>query len=340
MELATADIINMVSEIHEFKGKLNSFISSKSHVLTTMFNIAAVQSITSSNRIEGIISNYKRIKLIYARELEPKNQGEYEIAGYRDVLSLINESYSTISPRPNILLQMHRDLYKYNKTSVSGIFKNSNNVIKEISKNGETKIRFEPVSDSETPDAIERLTFSFIEAVNENVIDPLFLIPMFILDFLCIHPFSDGNGRMSRLLTLLLFYRAGYIVGKYISFEMIIEKTKETYYDVLLESSINWHDGTNSYFPFVRYTLGIIINAYREFSNRIEFISDNSVSKPERIKRLFESSLSKLSKRTISEKLPDISISTIEVTLTNLLKEGFIVKLESGKNTTYIKKIK
>jgi Fic family protein len=161
---------------------------------------------------------------------------------------------------------------------------------------------------------------------------------MFILDFLCIHPFNDGNGRMSRLLTMLLLYRECYIVGKYISLELIIEKTKETYYDVLQKSFQNWHDGTNSYAPFVRYTLGIVINAYREFTSRIELMNDKSISKPEKIKKLFESSLLKLSNKTIGEEIPDISKATIEATLTNLLEEEYIVKIGLGKNTSYIKK--
>jgi Fic family protein len=338
-ELVTPEIINMISEIHEYKGKLDLFFSTRSDILTPMLNIAMVQSMSSSNRIEGIISTDIRIKGIYAQKVEPKNREEYEIAGYRDVLSLIHESNDMMPPRPNILLQMHQYLFQFSQTNLGGKFKNTNNVIKEI-KNGVARIRFEPVSSFETPLAIEHLTSEFIDAVNNQVIDPLFLIPMFILDFLCIHPFNDGNGRMSRLLTLLLLYRAGYIVGKYISLEMIIEKTKETYYDVLQESSINWHEGTNSYFPFVRYTLGVVLNAYKEFSNRIEFINDKSVSKPERIKKLFANSLEKLSKKTISEKFSDISISTIEATLKGLLKEDFIVKIGSGKNTTYFKKIK
>jgi Fic family protein len=189
----------------------------------------------------------------------------------------------------------------------------------------------------ETPEAMERLTHAFIEAINAEKVDPLLLVPMFILDFLCIHPFNDGNGRMSRLLTLLLLYRSSYIVGKYISIEKIIEKSKETYYEVLQESSTNWHEGNNAYLPFVKYYLEIILNAYKEFSARVELLQDRSLSKPERIRRLFTNTLQKLSKSVILEKCPDISASTVEIALAALVKEGYIIKIGAGKNTTYIR---
>ena len=189
----------------------------------------------------------------------------------------------------------------------------------------------------ETPDAVERLTNTFVEAVRTEKYDPLLLVPLFILDFLCIHPFNDGNGRMSRLLTLLLLYRSGYIVGKFISVEMIIEKTKETYYEVLQESSADWYEGKNAYLPFVKYYLEVILSAYKEFSARVQLMQDRSLSKPERIRRLFANTLLKLSKRLILEKCPDISASTVEATLAALLKEGYIIKIGAGKTTAYIR---
>lgn len=189
----------------------------------------------------------------------------------------------------------------------------------------------------ETPDGIDRLTDTFIEAINTEKYDPLLLIPMFILDFLCIHPFSDGNGRMSRLLTLLLLYRSGYIVGKYISIEMIIEKTKETYYEVLKDSSTDWYEEKNNYLPFVKYYLEVILSASKEFSARVELMQNRSLSKPERIRSLFDNTLEKLSKRMILEKCPDISKATVEITLATLLKEGYIIKIGAGKNTAYIR---
>jgi Fic family protein len=335
--LLTTEVVNLISAIHEYKGKQDLYISAKPDALSAMLEIAKIQSTEASNRIEGIITTAERLKAICADKAEPRNRSEREIAGYREVLGLVHENYDYMMPRPNILLQMHRDLYQYGESSFGGRFKNVDNVIEEIS-NGVAKVRFAPLSAFETPDAVERLTTEYINATNRGEIDPLLLIPMFVLDFLCIHPFNDGNGRMSRLLTLMLLYRAGYIVGKYISLEMIIEKTKETYYDVLQESSENWHDGTNNYLPFVRYYLGIVLNAYREFSSRIELISDTSVSKPERVKRLFDNTLQRLSKKAIEEKCPDIAVSTIERALSDLVKQGYIIKLGWGRSTSYIKK--
>ena len=168
-------------------------------------------------------------------------------------------------------------------------------------------------------------------------IDKLILIPMFILDFLCIHPFNDGNGRMSRLLTLLLFYKAGYIVGKYIGIEMLIEKTKETYYEALQASSSGWHDCNNSYEPFVKYCLGIMLKAYNEFEDRVEHLKYRKLSKPERIKAVFEKKVGKVTKKEILELCPDISKVTVERTLTALVKSGYIAKVGAGPSTGYVR---
>ena len=268
---------------------------------------------------------------------EPRTRSEREIAGYRDVLGLIHESYDYMLPRPNILLQMHRDLYKFSPSSIGGAFKNMDNIIAETDREGNDIVRFVPLSAFETPSAIERLTDTFIEGINTQEYDALLLIFMFVLDFLCIHPFNDGNGRMSRLLTLLLLYRSGYIVGKYISIEMLIEKTKETYYDALAESSNGWHEQINSYFPFIKYCLEICLSAYKEFESRVEHLQYRKMPKPERVRKLFDTTLQKLSKKDIHEKCPDISISTIETTLLALVKEGYIIKINAGKNTAYIR---
>lgn len=238
-ELLTNEIINLIASIHEYKGKQELYIEAKPDILASLIEIAKIQSTGASNRIEGIYTTDERLTEIVSKKAIPKNRNEEEIAGYREVLATIHDGYEYINPRPNIMLQLHRDLYKFSASSIGGSFKNSDNVIEEKDIDGNSLIRFKQVSAFETPQAMEDLCNSFNGAVNQRNIDPLFLIPMFILDFLCIHPFNDGNGRMSRLLTLLLLYRSGYIVGKYISIEMIIEKTKETYYDVLLESSRN-----------------------------------------------------------------------------------------------------
>lgn len=336
-ELLNHEIMNLLSAIHEYRGKQELFIEAKPDVLDAMLVIAKVQSTGASNRIEGIYISDERLDALVKYKAEPRNRSEQEIAGYREVLNLIHESYDYITPRTNVILQLHRDLYYYSPVSYGGHFKNSDNLISETNSDGTSRIRFRPLSAFETPDAVDRLTDTFIESINTEKYDPLLLISMFSLDFLCIHPFNDGNGRMSRLLTLLLLYRAGYIVGKYISIEMIIEKTKETYYEALQDSSINWHEGKNSYFHFAKYYLEVILSAYKEFSARVEFISNRSLSKPERIRVLFSNTLQKLTKRMILEQCPDISQSTVEATLALLLKEGFIIKTGTGKNIAYIR---
>ncbi len=336
-DLLNHELMNLVSAIHEHKGKQDLFIAAKPDVLTAMLEVAKVQSTGASNRIEGIFTSDERLQALVKAKAEPRNRSEQEITGYREVLNLIHDSYDYIVPRTNVILQLHRDLYQFTPSSIGGRFKNSDNIITETDVDGLSKVRFTPVSSFETPETVDRLTTAFIDAIQAEKYDPLLLIPMFILDFLCIHPFNDGNGRMSRLLTLLLLYRSGYIVGKYISLEMLIEKTKETYYDVLYASSQDWHPAHNSYYPFVKYYLEIILSAYKEFSMRVELMQDRSLSKPERIRALFDTTLQKISKRMIAEKFPDISTSTIELTLASLLKEGFIIKIGSGRNTSYIR---
>lgn len=335
-ELLCSEIINLVAAIHEYKGKQELFIEAKPDILNAMLEIAKVQSTGASNRIEGIYTSDDRLEAIVKEKVEPRNRSESEIAGYREVLQLVHENYDYMNPRVNVILQLHRDLYQFNPTSIGGRFKNSDNVIAE-SIDGKERIRFEPLSSFETPDAMERLSSTFIEAINSEQHDPLLLIPMFIFDFLCIHPFNDGNGRMSRLLTLLLLYRSGYIVGKYLSLEMIIEKTKITYYEKLEESSREWLESKHSYLPFVKYYLEIVLSAYREFSSRVAHVHNRSISKPERIKMLFDNTLQKLSKKDILEKCPDISMSTVELALADLLKNRYIIKTGAGRSTTYIR---
>lgn len=338
-ELFFPEIGNLVSAIHEYKGKQELFIEAQPDILNAMLEIAKIQSTGASNRIEGIYTSEERLEQLVKQKSEPRNRSEQEIAGYREVLSTIHESYEYIIPRSNILLQLHRDLYSFSSSSIGGSWKNSDNVIAETDIYGISRVRFEPVSAYETPEAIANLCDAFITAIEKGKYDPLILIPIFILDFLCIHPFNDGNGRLSRLLTLLLLYRSGYIVGKYISIEMIIEKTKETYYEVLQDSSEKWHDGTNSYYPFVKYYLGVILNAYKEFSNRVEHLKHRNLSKPEHIKKLFANKVGKMTKKDILAMCPDISEATVENALTSLVKEEYILKVGVGKSTAYVKNL-
>lgn len=335
-DLLTTDIVNLVSAIHEYKGQQNLFIESKADGLTNLLEVAKIQSTKASNRIEGIYTSDKRMAELVKEKSEPLNRDESEIAGYRDVLSTIHDSYDYILPRPNTILQLHRDLYKFSPSSIGGRFKNVDNVIEETDKQGNHFVRFQPVSSFETPAAVEELCNTFQRELDKGEIDPLLLIPVFILDFLCVHPFNDGNGRMSRLLTLLLLYRAGYIVGKYISIEMLIEKTKDSYYEVLLAGSTGWHTGENDYKPFVQYYLGVILNAYKEFSTRMEYLTTKTMSKPERVEAILKNKLGRITMAELQELCPDISYSTITKTLTTLMDSGKVLKIGGGRYSAYI----
>lgn len=335
-KLLTPDIVALIALIHEFKGEQNLFIEAKADTLTQLLEIAKIQSTEASNRIEGIYTSDERLKKIVRDKTTPRTRSEREIAGYRDVLATIHESHDYIPPRPSTFLQLHRDMYKYSGASIGGSYKNSDNVIEEEDSEGNKFIRFRPVAAWETAESMERLCDAFGDALRNAEYDPLLLIPMFILDFLCIHPFNDGNGRMSRLLTLLLLYRAGYIVGKYISIEKLIEQSKETYYEVLQESSRGWHEETNDYIPFVRYMLGVVVAAYREFSSRVQALTTSGLSKPERIREIIKGTLGKITKTEIMQKCPDISQVTVQRALGNLVKSGEVIKLSGGRYTSYI----
>lgn len=337
-KLLTPEIVNMITALHEFRGKQELYIEAKADVLSALLDIAKIQSTKASNKIEGIFTTDERLKALVMQKSEPRNRSEEEIAGYREVLATIHESYEYIPCRPNNILQLHRDLYSFSGSDMGGHFKNTDNVIAETGKDGKEYIRFAPVPAFQTPDAIDDLCRSFNDAVEQGEYDPLILIPMYILDFLCIHPFNDGNGRMSRLLTLLLLYRADYIVGKYISMEMLIEKTKETYYEVLKDSSTNWHENQNDYLPFIKYYLGVVLKAYKEFQDRVEHLAYRKLSKPERIKAVFDKKLGKVNKADIATLCPDISETTIERTLKHLVESGYIEKVGAGRSTAYVKR--
>ncbi len=333
--ISNSNIINLISKIHEYKGKQSYLLETKKDTLETLLKVAKIQSTSSSNKIEGIYTTDKRINEIVNQKLKPKNRNEEEIAGYRDVLSLIHDNYDFIDINNNTILQLHRDLYKYTGYSYGGKFKNSQNYIEETNEQGEKKIRFTPLSPVETPIAIQDLCKSYNELVNNESCDLLVLIPIFILDFVSIHPFNDGNGRMSRLLTLLLLYKANYLVGKYISIEKIIEDTKDSYYDTLQKSSINWYNNENDYSYFVEYYLGIILNAYKEFDSRVNIVENKKITSYDRIISIFKENIIPIDKAFIMNKCPDLSETTIERSLNRLLKEDKIVKISGGRYTKY-----
>ncbi len=333
--ITNSNIISLISKIHEYKGKQEYLIVTKKDTLETLLKVAKVESTSSSNKIEGIYTTDKRIEEIVTRKIEPKNRNEEEIAGYRDVLTLIHENYEYIDINKNIILQLHRDLYKYTGYSYGGKFKNSQNYIEETDNLGNKRIRFMPISPVETPIAVESLCQSYNEIINNESYDPLILIPIFILDFLSIHPFNDGNGRISRLLTLLLLYKTNYMIGKYISIEKIIEDTKDSYYEVLEKSSINWHDNQNDYSYFIEYYLGVLLNAYKELDSRVNIIQNQKLLAYDRIINVFKENIIPIDKAFIMNNLPDLSETTIERNLNILLKENKITKLVGGRYTKY-----
>lgn len=338
-DLLTPEVVSILTRLHECRGRQELFIEAEADVLTALLEVVAkIQSTGASNRIEGIYTTDERLNALVQEKVKPRNRNEEEISGYRDVLATIHESYEYIAPRPNNILQLHRDLYSFSSSAVGGVYKNSDNIIAEKHADGTETVRFRPVPAFQTADAMLNLCTRFNDAIEAGTYDPLLLMPVFILDFLCIHPFNDGNGRMSRLLTLLLLYRAGFIVGKYISIEMLIEKSKDSYYEALQASSRNWHENGNDYLPFLKYMLGVVVKAYNEFEDRVEHLRHRKMSKAERIKDLIEKTPGKISKKEIAQACPDISVTTIERTLAELIASGFIEKVGVGRSTAYVKK--
>ena len=329
--LFTKEIVALLTQIHEYKGKQTLFVEAKPDVLAQMTEVAKIQSADSSNRIEGIYTSEDRLEKLVKDKTNPKNRNEQEIAGYRDVLSTIHESYDFIPPRLSMILQLHRDLYKFSGFAFGGMYKTAN----EEDGSGKKFVRFQPAEAWETTDAMEEICAAFEKASGSGQTDLLLAIPVFILDFLCIHPFSDGNGRMSRLLTLLFLYRAGYIIGKYISIEKYIERSKDTYYETLEQSSLHWHKGMNNYTSFVEYMLGVILAAYRDFASGVEFLTTNGLSKSARVKETIKGRLGKITKKEILAQCPDISQITVQRALNDLLKNGDIIKLSGGRYTNY-----
>ncbi|MBD5393993.1 MAG: Fic family protein [Lachnospiraceae bacterium] len=334
-KLLTPEIVSYLSQIHEFKGEQTLFIEAKADALTQLMEIAKIQSTEASNKIEGIYTSDDRLRALVKDTTRPKTRNEQEIAGYRDVLKTIHESHDYIPPKPSIILQLHRDLYKFEGFDVGGKYKTADNIIEEEDAAGNKFVRFNPVPAWETSEAMEELCKSFDEALATEQIDPLILIPMFVLDFLCVHPFNDGNGRMSRLLTLLLLYRAGYIVGKYISIEKLIEKTKDSYYECLQLSSVNWHENQNDYEPFVKYMLGVVAATYREFSSRVSLLVIDGLSKPDRIREIIRNTVGTITKTEIMKKCPDISQVTVQRALADLVESGEVSKIGGGRYTKY-----
>jgi Fic family protein len=306
-------------------------------IFTKLENIAKVQSVKSSNAIENIITTDKRIDEIVNQSAAPLNHNEQEIAGYRDALNAVHNGFETISLDGQVIMSLHSMLLSFTETG-GGSYKTADNVILEIDGGGNRKVRFVPTKAIETEAAMQQLVFAFMDANSDSGINKLLLIPCFILDFLCIHPFTDGNGRMSRLLSLLLLYKAGFDAGKYISFEEQINRNKSAYYEALRKSSENWDSNTNDYLPFIENFIFTLLMCYKELDKRFALINSKKISKRERIEHTILNSLLPLGKRDINYILPDVSATTIEAVVSEMLKQGVINKIGTFKDAKYIKR--
>ncbi len=335
-KLLTPGIVRLLTQIHEYKGEQSAFTEAKADALSQLAETAKIQSIAASDMIEGIYIPDDRLKSLAMSKTIPRTRNEQEMAGYRDVLSMIHESHDFLPVKPLSILQLHRDLYKFSGKSMGGSYKELDDAIAEEERKENSFAGFPSVPAGETPAAVDAICTAFAELAEEPDADPLLIIPMFLLDFLCICPFRDGNGRMSRLLMHLLFDRAGYTVGKYVSMEKMIAQSRESYCEALRASSVHWQEGQNDYIPFVQYTLGIVSAAYRAFSFEMKLIAASNVPKPERIRRIIKDTSGKITKTEIMKKCPDISQVTVQRALNDLLKGGEIRKISGGRYTSYV----
>lgn len=328
------EILGLVSQIHEYKGKQEYYMTQKHEALDKLVEVAIVQSTEASNAIEGIRTTSTRLKQLCAEKTTPKNRDEREILGYRDVLNTIHENYEYIPISSNFILQFHRDLYKYSEKGIGGTYKATQNYIAATDINGNEYVLFTPLAPYETEPAVVKICEEFNHIIDTQEIDPLILIPIFIHDFLCIHPFSDGNGRMSRLLTTLLLYKSGYLVGKYISIESKIAKNKELYYDALSECQVGWYENAEDNSKFIKYILGIVLSAYRDLDERIALI-DKKLTPAEMVEKAVETKIGKFTKSNIMELCPSISKASVENALKALVNNGTISRHSGGRSTFY-----
>ncbi len=331
-----SEVMGLVATIHEYRGRQTLYLAQKPAVLDKLVEIAKVQSTESSNEIEGIRTTTGRLKQLVTDKTTPKNRDEEEIAGYRYVLDIIHENYDLIPITSNYILQLHRDLYRFTNLSMGGRFKNGQNQIVAREEDGSERVLFTPLSAFDTPGAIEQICEEYNQVVSMEMVDPLIMIPIFIHDFLCVHPFNDGNGRMSRLLTTLLLYRSGYVVGRYVSLEKKIAETKSVYYDTLSKCQDGWMDGEEDITPFIKYILQTVVAAYRDFEDRISIV-DKKKPALEQVREAIELKIGKFTKSEIQEMCPGIGKTSIENALTALVNEGYIVRRGKGRATYYVR---
>ena len=329
-----SELLGLIAAIYKEAGKQELYLKQRPEDLEKLVEIAKVQSTEASNAIEGIRTTNTRIRQLVAEKTTPKNRSEQEIAGYRDVLSIIHESFDAIPITQNYILQLHKIFYSQTNNPIAGRTKNVQNYISATYPDGHTEILFTPLAPYETPEALDRICEEYNRVIGNMELEPLIAIPVFIHDFLCIHPFNDGNGRMSRLLTTLLLYRSGFYVGKYISLEAKIAKNKDLYYDALSASQVGWHEGEDDPVPFIKYLLGTILAAYRDFEDRFALV-ETKLPATETVRRATQNKIGRFTKQDIRELCPSLSLSSVEGALRKLVESGELRREGNGKNTCY-----
>jgi len=330
-------MMSLTNKIAVSLAKEQEMKKTRPETFAALESVARIQSVKGSNAIEGIVTTDARIEAIVNKNSVPMNHNEMEIAGYRDVLDMIHREYGSMTLNEELILNLHRIMMSYAPRE-GGSYKESDNLIVDIDENGMRSIRFVPVRAEETRKAMEQLILAYVDAKDDSGIDPLILIPCFILDFLCIHPFPDGNGRVSRLLTLLLMYKSGIDAGKYVSFEGQINESKNRYYEALRRSSEGWHTNNNDYIPFIENFVFTLFSCYRELDKRFAVIGDKKINKGNRIEAAVMNSIVPISKKEIADLLPDISQTMIESKLSELQKDGKIIKIGDKRDARYLKK--
>ena len=329
-----SELLGLIAAIYKEAGKQEMYLKQRPEELEKLVEIAKIQSTEASNAIEGIVTTSTRIRQLMGEKTTPRNRDEQEIAGYRDVLNIIHESFDAIPLTPNYILQLHKILYSHMNNPMAGRTKSVQNYISATYPDGHTETLFTPLAPYETPEALERICNEYNRVIGNMDLEPLIAIPIFIHDFLCIHPFNDGNGRMSRLLTTLLLYRNGFYVGKYISLEAKIAKDKDLYYDALGKAQKGWHEGEADAVPFIKYLLGTILAANRDFEDRFSLV-ETKLSSLEMVRRATMNKIGRFKKQDIMELCPSLSISSVEGALRKLVAESELKREGNGKNTTY-----
>lgn len=329
-----SDILGLIAAIYKEAGKQELYLKQRPEELEKLVDIAKVQSTEASNAIEGIVTTSTRIKQLVEEKTTPKNRNEQEIAGYRDVLNIIHESFDAIPISQNYILQLHKILYSHMNNPMAGRTKSVQNYISVTYPDGHAETLFTPLAPYETPEALDKICEEYNRVIGNMEVEPLIAIPIFIHDFLCIHPFNDGNGRMSRLLTTLLLYRNGFYVGKYISLEAKIAKNKDLYYDALGQAQIGWHEGAEDAVPFIKYLLGTILAAYKDFEERFALV-ETRLPALETVRLATMNKVGRFTKQDIRELCPSLSVSAIEGALRKLVAAEEIKREGNGKNTCY-----